>query len=210
MPDGYVCYDPPRNAPAVGPLPARKTVTFVSAASTILAKITPEVVEVWAKVLDRVPHSRLVLKYQGLGDRVSPPALPGSVHGVRRRPSRVELTPPSAYAEYLSAYGESGHRFGSVSIRWRHHDVRGTLDGRAGADLPGRDVCEPSYPEPSIECRAHGDDRQHVGRVRRAGGLFGRRLVTTGQPASRFARTDGRLTAVRWGAFCHEPDACRA
>jgi len=106
MPDGYVCYDPPSTAPETGPLPAAKNSYIRFGSFNNLAKLTPQVIEVWAQVLDRVPDSRLVLKYQGLG-----------IESVRRRyrglftafgvdPSRVELTPPSAYAEYLAAYGE--------------------------------------------------------------------------------------------------------
>ena len=95
MPVGYVCYDPPRTAPEVGPLPAAKNGYIRFGSFNSLAKITPHVIEVWAKVLDRVPDSRLVLKYHGLGNE-----------SVRRRyldlftafgvdPSRVELGLPA-------------------------------------------------------------------------------------------------------------------
>ena len=66
MPDGYVCYDPPRDASPVASLPAlaRGYVTFGSFNNP--AKITPEVVELWSKILRRVSGSRLVLKYLGV------------------------------------------------------------------------------------------------------------------------------------------------
>ena len=68
LPDGYVCFDPPPDAPAVRPLPALETghVTFGCFNNT--AKVSPEVVARWAKVLERVPASRLVLKYRWLND----------------------------------------------------------------------------------------------------------------------------------------------
>ncbi len=106
MPDGYLCYDPPRIAPDVGPLPASKNGYVCFGSFNNLAKITPQVVEVWARILQRVHDSRLMLKYGGL-----------LVESVRRRyeglfaalgvdPSRLELKPPSSYPEYFLAYGD--------------------------------------------------------------------------------------------------------
>ena len=68
MPAGYVCYDPPPDAPSVSPLPAlaRGYVTFGSFNNP--AKITPQVVDVWARILRRVAGARLVLKYLGMSD----------------------------------------------------------------------------------------------------------------------------------------------
>jgi predicted O-linked N-acetylglucosamine transferase (SPINDLY family) len=65
MPEGYVCYQPPSDSPAVGPLPAlgRGHVTFASFSSP--AKINARVAALWSQVLQRVPGSRLMLKYCG-------------------------------------------------------------------------------------------------------------------------------------------------
>lgn len=62
LPDCFSVYQPPVDAPAVSVLPAlaRGQVTFGS--FNKLAKITPEVVAVWASILRAVPGSRLVLK----------------------------------------------------------------------------------------------------------------------------------------------------
>ena len=68
MPDDYACYSEPGDAPAPGPLPAleRGYVTFGSLNN--LSKITPQVVEIWARILHRVPTSKLVIRYRGLDD----------------------------------------------------------------------------------------------------------------------------------------------
>ena len=55
MPDGYMCYDPPGYAPPVSPLPALEQGYVTFAAFHSPAKITPQVVAVWAEVLKRAP-----------------------------------------------------------------------------------------------------------------------------------------------------------
>ena len=66
MPDGYVCYAPPADAPPVSALPAlgRGAVTFGSFNNP--AKISPRVVEVWASILRRLPGARLRAEIQGV------------------------------------------------------------------------------------------------------------------------------------------------
>src|SRR5262249_15701229 len=68
LPDGYICYDAPANAPTVGPLPAATAghVTFGSFNNP--AKINREVVRLWSEVLARVPDARLLLNYGSLTD----------------------------------------------------------------------------------------------------------------------------------------------
>ena len=104
MPDGYLCYDPPVAAPPVGPLPSLTTDYVTFGSFNNLAKITPEVVRVWAKILRRTPTARLVLMYLGLGEQtVKRRYLELFVaHGVE--PQRLKLLPSSSYAEYLATY----------------------------------------------------------------------------------------------------------
>jgi predicted O-linked N-acetylglucosamine transferase (SPINDLY family) len=104
MPDGYLCYDPPQAAPPEGPPPslAKGSATFGSFNN--LAKITPEVVAVWAKILRRVPHARLVLKYRGLGDPMVQRRYFDLFAAQGVQPQRLQLQSSSPYAEYLAAY----------------------------------------------------------------------------------------------------------
>ncbi len=105
MPDGYVCYDPPLYAPALTPLPAldRGEVTF--ACFNNPAKITAQAIEVWSRILRRLPEARLVFKFRGWNDS-----------GVVRRfaemfaaqsidPRRLEFLGYSPHAEFLAEYG---------------------------------------------------------------------------------------------------------
>jgi predicted O-linked N-acetylglucosamine transferase (SPINDLY family) len=104
MPNGYVCYDPPTNSPEAGPLPAAKNGYICFGSFNKPAKITPRVIEVWAKVLDRVPQSRLLLKYRGLGGESVRRRYLGMFTAFGVDPRRLEFAPPSNYAEYLAAY----------------------------------------------------------------------------------------------------------
>ena len=67
MPDGYVCYDPPADAPAVTPLPALDGGQVTFGCFNNPAKITPQAIEVWATVLRRLPGARLVFKFKVSG-----------------------------------------------------------------------------------------------------------------------------------------------
>jgi predicted O-linked N-acetylglucosamine transferase (SPINDLY family) len=106
LPDGYVCYSPPPDAPDVGGSPAasRGHVTF--GCFNNLAKITPEVIATWSRVLLRVPGSRMVLKTQAFGDAEVRARVAEAfrAHGVAA--ARLELRPGSAHRTLLEQYND--------------------------------------------------------------------------------------------------------
>ncbi|MBF0380748.1 MAG: tetratricopeptide repeat protein [Magnetococcales bacterium] len=65
--NGFLCYSPPSQTPDVAPLSLKTNgyVTFVSFNN--LAKISAEVVKTWAKILNEVPDSKLLIKNNSLG-----------------------------------------------------------------------------------------------------------------------------------------------
>jgi predicted O-linked N-acetylglucosamine transferase (SPINDLY family) len=104
MPRGYVCYDPPGAAAEVGPLPAREQGGVTFASFNNLAKIGPEVIDLWAAILRRVPRARLVLKYRGL-DRGSTRDRYAAEFAQREiERGRLELQGWSPYGEMLALY----------------------------------------------------------------------------------------------------------
>jgi predicted O-linked N-acetylglucosamine transferase (SPINDLY family) len=108
----YFVYGPPADSPAVVPPPALDAqrgagrITFGSFNNP--AKITPRVVALWSRVLQRVPSARLLLK---CADRYADPAIRDRFlalfarHGIAA--DRVELRPRGTpLVQHLAEYGD--------------------------------------------------------------------------------------------------------
>ena len=65
---GFLCYQPPDDAPDVGPAPYLKNGYITFGSCNNLAKLTPQVIQVWARILRAVPQAKLLLKAKVLGD----------------------------------------------------------------------------------------------------------------------------------------------
>ncbi len=74
----FSCYEPNPDSPAVSPLPAEPSGHVTFGCFNNFAKVTPEMIALWAQVLSDAPGSRLLLKSGGLAD-------PGTCAGVVRR-----------------------------------------------------------------------------------------------------------------------------
>ncbi len=68
LPDGFLCYEPPPEAPPVAPLAAKKAGNITFGSFNNLAKCTTDVIRLWASILQTVPGSRLILKSHWLAD----------------------------------------------------------------------------------------------------------------------------------------------
>jgi protein O-GlcNAc transferase len=106
LPDCYVCYHPPVDAPEVSPLPSGNGGRFTFGCFNRPAKLNSEVGEVWARILKQVPDSRILMVYGGLGEASTRDAVYGVLArgGVPRE--RVELVGEAEQAKLLQAYGE--------------------------------------------------------------------------------------------------------
>ncbi len=65
LPDGYVSYDPPAEAPDVGPLPAGTDRPLTFASFHKPTKINADLARLWARVLAAEPGSRILFAYAG-------------------------------------------------------------------------------------------------------------------------------------------------
>lgn len=104
LPDAFFCYEPPALAPAIGELPALASgqITFGSLNSP--AKISEEVIALWAAILLRVPNSRLILVGKPFADEFIKNRYLARFadHGVEAQ--RLLPTPTLPLAEYLQLY----------------------------------------------------------------------------------------------------------
>jgi protein O-GlcNAc transferase len=107
LPGGFLCYNPAEDAPEVAPLPciASGHITFGSFNS--LAKITPEVIELWSKLLGRLQDARLIIKNHSFADEATHSRFKELMCGHGVPSERFDLRPwERSRASHLSVYGE--------------------------------------------------------------------------------------------------------
>ena len=66
LPDCFSCFAPPKESPEVGALPASNSDGIMFGSFNNLTKINDHVIAIWARILTRMPKSRLTLKYKSL------------------------------------------------------------------------------------------------------------------------------------------------
>lgn len=104
MPDGYVCYSPPPYAPDVTAVPALAGGCVTFGCFNNLAKVTPRVIATWARVLQRVAGSRMVLKTHQFTDAETRDRVRAAfiAHGIGDH--RLELRGPSDHRTFMDEY----------------------------------------------------------------------------------------------------------
>lgn len=105
LPHGFLCYRPPEYSPAVAPLPARGAGRITFASFNNLAKVTPDVVRLWARLVAAVPGSRLLLKARQLADPDTAERFSTLFEAAGLGADRLELAPWIVAAEaHLALY----------------------------------------------------------------------------------------------------------
>ena len=106
LPNGFLCYAPPVDAPEIAPPPALDAGFVTFGSFNVLSKMTPEVVSLWSQILKEVPRSRLLLKSKWLAEQATAGQVAArfAAHGVDR--SRLALMPRIEDTKgHLGAYG---------------------------------------------------------------------------------------------------------
>lgn len=107
LPDGFVCYAPPKDAPDVSRLPALQNGFVTFGSFNTLAKITPHVLDLWITLLKRVERSHLLLKNMSLGDEETRRRYLDYLSSAGLDPSRIELCSSTAAThDHLNFYSK--------------------------------------------------------------------------------------------------------
>jgi predicted O-linked N-acetylglucosamine transferase (SPINDLY family) len=106
LPDIFWCYRPPENCPDVVELPAEQKggpITFGCA--NVFSKITPTALDLWGRILARVPNSRLLLQAAAFQMELPRKTVLNALrlHGLDE--SRVELIARQPMSEHLRTLG---------------------------------------------------------------------------------------------------------
>ena len=104
MPHGRFCYAPPDYAPDVVVPPSSRPVTFGSFNN--VTKVGPDVVRLWARVLQAVPGSRLLLKWKTLSERGVRHQLRAEFAAAGIDKNRVEWRASTPHPKMLAEYGD--------------------------------------------------------------------------------------------------------
>jgi protein O-GlcNAc transferase len=103
LPDTQWCYQAPSQTPEVPVLPGLENGFLTFGAFQTLAKVNPPVIELWSRVLQQLPQSRLLVLASGLQSIAGNFEQEFARHGIA--PGRVELLGAVPFAEYLALHG---------------------------------------------------------------------------------------------------------
>jgi predicted O-linked N-acetylglucosamine transferase (SPINDLY family) len=106
LPDTFLCYRPPEDAPPVAAPPATANGFVTFGSFNAVSKINDPLLDLWARVLAAVPGSRLLLKAKHLSAEINRRRVHGAMAARGVDAGRVELLPPTARVpEHLALYG---------------------------------------------------------------------------------------------------------
>ena len=89
--DCFLCYRPPTDCPPIGDPPRKKNGIVTFGSFNNLAKIGSQVIRLWARLLEEMPDSRLIIKNPSLSDNATRTSLLDKFRHEGISPGRVEL-----------------------------------------------------------------------------------------------------------------------
>lgn len=105
LPSGFLNFYPSTEAPDIEPLPYIKNGYITFGSFNNVAKITPEVVAVWSRVMRAAPGSRFLMKYSSLHDASTVQRYIRMFNENGIESDRIELVPSTVtHTEHLNIY----------------------------------------------------------------------------------------------------------
>jgi predicted O-linked N-acetylglucosamine transferase (SPINDLY family) len=104
LPHGYLCFTPPELPIAVGPLPAHAQDRITFGCFNNPAKITPDVIACWSRLLHALPNARLHLKYKFFAESEAVQYFQNAFTTHSIDTQRIRFTGQSPRPEYLESY----------------------------------------------------------------------------------------------------------
>lgn len=105
LPRTFCCYLPPMLFPPIAPSPCISNGHVTFGSFNNFAKVTPQLIKLWARLLRKVPDSRLYLKSMSLGDRSVHERLLASFAAEGVESSRIKMrTVTTTPLEHLQEY----------------------------------------------------------------------------------------------------------
>ena len=106
LPDAHVCYAPPSYAPEVSSLPAAASGAISFGSFSRPAKLGPGPIGLWARILECVPGSRLVLRNFAFDDAATRARYHAMFEQSGIAPDRIAFERGVPHTDLLAAYGE--------------------------------------------------------------------------------------------------------
>ena len=106
LPDGYICYTPPRYKPSVSSLPANKNGYVTFGCFNNATKLNKQVLAQWAKLMHKVPNSKLYLKSMQLGNPEMRERITNLMEAEGVAADRLRIEGPSPHIELLQCYND--------------------------------------------------------------------------------------------------------
>jgi protein O-GlcNAc transferase len=104
LPHCYWCFPVPADAPKVNELPALRNGLVTFGSYNTFAKVNPELIRLWARILQEIPTARLRIVVPG-GIENNRHVM-GMLLGNGLPADRLDVVPSRPYAQYLASYHE--------------------------------------------------------------------------------------------------------
>ncbi|MBS0187428.1 MAG: tetratricopeptide repeat protein [Planctomycetes bacterium] len=121
----FLCFAPPFEPPELPTPEVEEPLPIMFGSFNNAAKLSPFILEVWARILNAVPNAKLLLKSYQFGDKSARDRLLGSLEKLGVDPSRVEILGQIALTnEHLKAY----HRMHIALDAFPYHGTTTTCE----------------------------------------------------------------------------------